>query len=264
MGATSQWSQAETILAFDVAVRNGRTRSHDPSIRDLSRRLREVGDESVAFRHRNTHGVMCKVNRLVDLIERRTPSGGARLEKSVFDEFAGRPKALATAVAEANTLLAAPPRLEPSRGPPPAFGKAVVVRHDGPTYVYLARLHGVVLDDGRLLAKIGRSAQVARRMSELNGGLPAPLGVRWQSLATWQYRDAIAAHLAEQDLLARCAADGCSAGGEFLAISACALDGIVEAGPRITGRSDRQPSPNGRVRRGSRAARRTDRAPRRD
>ncbi|WP_353441376.1 hypothetical protein [Sphingomonas faeni] len=97
-------------------------------------------------------------------------------------------------------------------------------------------------------------------MSELDGGLPGPLGIRWKPVAAWRYRDADNAHAAEQALLARCAAAGCSAGGEFIAVDQGGLDDIVDTGPRFTGRCDRPPSPNGRARRVSRVVRRRDRA----
>lgn len=130
--------------------------------------------------------------------------------------------------------------------------------------MYLARLGGAVLADGRILLKIGRSADVSRRMAELNAGLPSPLGLRWRSEATWSYRDAVTAHAAEQEMLARWSAAGWSAGSEFLAVDADGLSRVAGVGPVLTGRSARPRPPTDPVRQGSPGGRMRHRARRRD
>ncbi len=251
------------MLALGVAVQiSGEVHSRDPLVAALSRLLRGA-DATTEPRHRNAHGVACKVGRLAELLDGGSPVGGARLERSVCEEFAGRPMHLAAAVAHAESSLRPPAALDPSRGPVPAFGDVAMVREDGPTSVYLALLHGAVLDDGHVLAKVGRSADVARRMDELNGGLPAPLGLRWRPLSVWRYRDAASAHVAEQAMLARCGAAGCSAGGEFIVVTQDKLAGLSDAGPGLTGRSAPPRSHGERARRGSHPGRSRRRARRR-
>ena len=232
----------------------------DPLVTELSNLLRGVAVD-VASRHRNPHGVACKVRRLRALLDgKNVQCGGAVLEKIIHAEYVNRPAALAAAVAAARASFDAPSKSLPSRGPVPTFGDIVACRKDGATLVYIARLAGAVLHDGRQLAKIGRSADVARRMEDLNEGLPVPLGLRWRAIATWQYPDAAGAHAAEQAMLARCGGAGWSVGGEFIAVDAGDLTSIVTAGPCVTGRRGQRQSLNARDPRGLRRSGRRGRA----
>ncbi len=256
----SLWSYAETVLALELATSVGRSAAaSDSRVVDLSNLLRMANDTDDA-RYRNAHGVACKVGRLGALIDGETLPGGARLEREIWDEYVGRPEALAAAARAAETSLSIPSVTSFSRGPVPAFGDIATTRRDGVNYVYLAWLAGAALPDGRLLAKIGRSADVPRRMEELNGGLPAPLGMRWQAVATWPHRDAASAHTAEQAILARCDVSGLCVGGEFIAVDAEVLEAVAGTRGRVSGRSVLSRSPSGRGRRGLREGRRHDRA----
>lgn len=262
-GGRNLWTRAETVLALDVARRVGAASGPgDPLVAELSRLLRDARDAAEP-RDRNAFGVACKVARLAILLDGGEAVGGAQLEHLVCDEFRHRPRALADAVAWARRSLAVAVAESPSVGPVPAFGELATSRDDGPTMVYLARLTGVALTDGRMLAKVGRSADVGRRMGELNVGLPAPLGVSWRPVATWRFDCADAAHDAEQSMLASCAAAGLSVGGEFVAVTAEGLASIAAAGPLLSAGSARPRSPSAPYRRGWRGARRRGRARRR-
>ena len=259
-GGRNLWTRAETVLALDVAIRVGVTAGpDDPLVAGLSRLLRHARGAD-RRRDRNAFGVACKVARLAALLGGSAPRGGARLERLLCEEFADRPAALADTVAWARRSLAVDAADYRSVGPVPAIGEFVSMRGDGATMVYLARLVGVVLADGRVLAKVGRSADVRRRMGELNGGLPVPLGVAWRAVATWRFDCADAAHNAEQSMLAGCAAAGLSVGGEFVAVTADGLASIATAGPPVSAGSARRRSPSVPGQRGSRGAHRRRRA----
>lgn len=272
MGAgRTLWSREETILALDLAVGLGASAAvhvHERNlhIRQLSSFLRRASPtvDAAASRHRNEHGVARKVRGLAALSSQRGARGGSAMERALWAEYSGRPLALAAAASEARALLdGVAPMPAPSRGPVPAFGTVRATRVDGRTFLYLARLHGATLHDGRALFKIGRSADVRRRMGELNFGLPGALGLEWVAMAVRAFPDAAGAHAAEQATLNGAAGAGWSAGGEFLALDAEGLSRLAAAFPGASSRSAPRRSPGDAGRLGSAGARRKGPARRR-
>lgn len=107
------------------------------------------------------------------------------------------------------------------RGPPPSTGQRNPVHLDGPTHVYIMRLHGPVgsivptLQPGKAVIKVGLSNYPLRRLEELNWGFPPNSSLSWkieQLLELPTGREAF-------DLESRCLGflveGGFSTGGEF-------------------------------------------------
>lgn len=227
------WSRGETVLAYELATKldfEVQVHSGSEAVIELSRLLR--GPHPPSNKYRNPFGVACKVRRLAQLDAGGATRGGAQLEKAIVAEFIGRPDALAAEAAEARKALAFS-LMTPSRGPAPSFGETVTQRQDGETFVYLAVLRGVALQDGRHVVKIGRSSDIRRRVQELNAGLPGAIGINWEIRTTWRFRDGGAAHSAEQAMLTYWGLVGWSLGGEFFAADDAGLEEIERRGPSL-------------------------------
>ncbi|APZ97617.1 hypothetical protein BWQ93_03285 [Sphingopyxis sp. QXT-31] len=119
-----------------------------------------------------------------------------------------------------------------SRGPVPFEGTLVSTRvADDAHHLYLLML--CVAGTKPKWFKLGISRDVPRRICELNEGFPPKMGMRWRLIAAQRFADGWLAHRAEQQLLSRIAAEGLSAGGEFLELDfadALILLPVLEAG----------------------------------
>ncbi|MDO8289944.1 MAG: GIY-YIG nuclease family protein [Parvibaculum sp.] len=113
--------------------------------------------------------------------------------------------------------------LKPSRGIVPAFGTRAATYEDGENILYLMTLEGgaeVLLGRtgphvGKILAKVGRSNNLRRRLGEINSGFPERAIFRWKLIAHQTFPDASTAHRYETELKALLHAQFTSQGGEF-------------------------------------------------
>ena len=252
------WSREETLLALSLAtVRAQHVPIDDPEILQLSDLLRSAAPTSAATcaKFRNPHGVARKIWRFVDRLAEGCERALSPVEESAWREFSSDPQGLAAEVERIRCRLADQCGYNelPSRGPSPAMSESI--RTDqGPAWLYLAALDGVVTDLNEIFVKVGRSNNISRRESDLNFPLPRRLGLRWLMIATWRLPDPAAAHLAEQTILRSEASAGRSAGGEFLLMPIEAVGQLL----RRCGQISRRSSNAGPVRRKDRTCRQSD------
>ena len=113
--------------------------------------------------------------------------------------------------------------LFPSKGIPPSFGTRTTTIEDGENCLYLMiltdgaeRLLGPVGPHyGLNLAKVGRSNDPKRRLSEINGGFPDRSTCRWALISTQVFPDATMTHRYEIELKEFFSRRFTSQGGEF-------------------------------------------------
>lgn len=215
------WTRDETVLALWTAAgpAGEPERRKDRGIAELSDFLRSAG--TIADRRfRNRHGVARKVWRFIDRIEGRRVHHARALETAVWAEFGANRERLEEAATMARMRIASgeAPASAPSRGPRPIVGDIFARREDIGAWLYLAVLDGLLLESRDIIVKIGRSNDVDRRQSQLNFGLPRPLGLRWRIARSWYFAKEMDAHQAEQAVLRAQAAAGTCVGGEFIRI----------------------------------------------
>ena len=229
------------MLALSVAtVRAQYVPIDDPEILELSSMLRAAAPARAATcaRFRNAHGVARKIWRFVDRLAGRCERALSPVEESAWRDFSSDPEGLAAEVERIRRRLACQSGdVElPSRGPGPAMSESA--RTDqGPAWLYVAALDGVVTDLNEIFVKVGRSNNIPRRENDLNFPLPRRLGLRWLMIATWRLPDPAAAHLAEQTILRSEASAGWSAGGEFLLIPIDAVGRLLRRCGQISRKS---------------------------
>lgn len=118
------------------------------------------------------------------------------------------------------------------RGPPPAKGARVSVKADGPTDVYLLRLHGPVqallcVPKEHAVIKIGMSNDVARRLDELNAGFPPGSVAGWHIVQKRTLPSGKQAWEFEGERLERLRLGGYWIGGEFAVVPVSMLAGLL-------------------------------------
>lgn len=119
------------------------------------------------------------------------------------------------------------------RGPPPSAGPRSIIKHDGPTHLYLMKLDGgaaaalLSLGDGLTAIKIGITNDLARRLAQLNFGFPPGVGVEWRLHRTRTYPSGKTAFAAEGKILEALRLSKCWIGGEFAVVSEEALENLL-------------------------------------
>ncbi|WP_142115882.1 hypothetical protein [Bosea sp. AK1] len=111
-----------------------------------------------------------------------------------------------------------------TQGPVPSFGSVTAERLDSECVVYVLRFHGPLeslfasgqIPEGSIVAKLGRSNDPMRRVSELSAGFPPGARLGWTIIATVEFPTGNAAHTAEQALLVSSELKGWTLGGEFV------------------------------------------------
>lgn len=236
------WSRDETILLLDLYLRVGRADPGHAEVLQLSNRLRQMAlldHPRVAETYRNAQGVAMKLKAMAqqDPSFRATKVKGLRAvgrDKPVWDAFAQEPDLLKKEVARivARVIHAEVPsttdrlvqQLGRTIGPPPSFGAFSTERQDSGCVIYLLRFDAPIaalfsasrVPYGWIVAKIGRTNDLARRVSELSAGLPPHAQIAWTVLDTVTYPTAGQAHDAEQALLSIAERKGWTLGGEFV------------------------------------------------
>jgi hypothetical protein len=113
--------------------------------------------------------------------------------------------------------------LKPSRGVPPALGARTSIYEDGGNALYLMLFNAraeVLLGPtgphvGKVLAKVGRSNDLKRRLGEINSGFPETAKFRWELSASQRFPDVATAHQYETQLKDFFDVRFVSQGGEF-------------------------------------------------
>jgi hypothetical protein len=235
---------------LDLYLRAGRAGPGHVAVQSVShtlRRLAEQAGRQVGLTYRNAEGVAMKLKAMAqqDPDFRATGRKGlraVRIDATVWRQFADDPKALAAEVRRIASALAPVAtnhqpleglalRAGRSRGPAPSFGTFVAERFDSECVVYILRFVGPIpalFPPGRALggwivAKLGRTNDVGRRIVELSAGFPPGAKLGWRLLETIMLPTAGAAQIVEQSLLAVAEDKGWTLGGEFVIAPEAAL-----------------------------------------
>lgn len=229
------WTYDETVLLLDLYLRVGCAAPNHPAVIEASENLRRLGRErgvTQAATYRNPEGVAMKLKAMAQQDPEWAKRGlkGLRpvaIDALVWGELASDPDGLAARrariVADPQTVgVGVPPRS--SHGPAPSFGSVSGERVDGETVLYLLRLEGPVqalfaprrVDPPWVVAKIGRTNEVARRVAQLSAGFPPTSSLSWTVVDTVLFDSAREAHRAERSLLDTADAHQWSIGGEFV------------------------------------------------
>lgn len=229
------WIYNETVLLLDLYLRVGCEAPNHPAVIEASNILRHLGRErgvTSATTYRNPEGVAMKLKAMAQQDPEWVKRGlkGLRpvaIDALVWCELASDPDALAARKAR---IMADPQKLgvaafpRSSHGPVPSFGPVSGERMDGETILYLLRLEGPVqalfaprrVDPPRVVAKIGRTNEIARRVAQLSAGFPPTSNLSWTVIDTVVFESAVEAHRAERSLLDTADAQQWSIGGEFV------------------------------------------------
>lgn len=244
------WNYDETVLLLDLYLRIGCADKGHPEVAETSRLLRHLAAERGhpgAQTFRNPEGVSMRLKAMAqqDPEWRKLGLKGlrpVRIDEIVWTDLAGDPDTLAmrkaaiaravapapqpsiTRVPIASGEGGATPSPKSSHGPAPSFGWIGGERQDGDALLYLLQLEGpaaALFEEGRLrppmiVAKIGRTNDVQRRMSQLSAGFPPASALRWSVVKTVLFASAMDAHKVERLVLDEIDGRGWSLGGEFL------------------------------------------------
>lgn len=244
------WSHDETVLLLDLYLRVGRAGPGHAAVQGVSDTLRRLAERSghpVGETYRNAEGVAMKLKAMAqqDPDFRATGRKGlraVRIDATVWRQLAGDPEGLAADVRRIASALAPVAtdrqpveslalRTARSRGPAPSFGTFVAERFDSECVVYILRFEGPIpalfppgrAPDGWIVAKLGRTNDVDRRIVELSAGFPPGANLGWRVLETITLSTAGAAQTAEQSLLTVAEDQGWTLGGEFVVAPEAAL-----------------------------------------
>lgn len=234
-GRNPDWSRDETILLMDLYLNTPRAGKAHPEVLALSALLRAAenrNDRPRLASFRNPDGITMRLRNFGRLDSQTPPEqdrglrpGGA-MDAAVWKEFGNDRKALALEVARVRqsiTFESWQPGMRSSRGPAPAFGPRIATTIDAKTAVYLLLIDGphevlaasIPAKDGFAVVKLGRTADLVRRMDELTGGLPPTSSIRYIPIALRMFASAEPAHTFERSMLDLCDRRGWSLGGEF-------------------------------------------------
>jgi hypothetical protein len=247
------WTADETVLLLDLYLRAPRASLRHPEVVALSTLLNEVARSSgldPLETYRNPTGVAMKLRNLAQQDPVAHTDGktglreGGEIDADIWRRYAHSPEGLAREVdrilrewrtAPLETAVASH---KSSRGPAPSFGAFGGYRTDADTIVYLLVLGGPLeaLFPGRTfapgwgVAKIGRSNDTARRITELSTGFPPGAAIVWRTLREYKHPGALSAHVNERALLRLADEKGWSIGGEFVIAP---LDDLIAAAEAI-------------------------------
>lgn len=235
------WTYAETVLLLDLYQRVGRAPPTDEAVLETSAVLRRLGRQRgvvAAATYRNPEGVAMKLKAMAQQDPEWRKLGlkglhSVAIDALVWSELSGDPEGLATrkaSILKDSCADASPPLwgagddLRSSRGPGPSFGMVRGERADGEAVLYLLRLEGPVqalfaprrIDPPLIVAKVGRSNDVARRVAQLSAGFPPTSRLSWTVLDAIPFESATHAHEAERFVLDTADARRWAIGGEFV------------------------------------------------
>lgn len=151
---------------------------------------------------------------------------GGVMDVAVWKEFGSDRRALAAEVAKIRRSITSREwnlEVRSSHGPVPSFALRSSEPQDGPTGVYLLLVDGplALLAPGRInapgwmIVKVGRSANLERRMAELASGLPPCSAIHYVPIAFRMFSAGREAHGFEREILDLCDVKGWALGGEF-------------------------------------------------
>jgi len=229
------WSRDETILLMDLYLHAPQAGKTHPEVMALSALLRAAGHHNshphlASFR--NPAGIAMRLRNFGRLDPRAPPErdkglrpGGA-MDAAVWREFGNDLEALTREVARVRrsiTYESWQPTVRSSRGPAPSFGSRTMTTVDGKAAVYLLLIGGpndvlapgIPERDGFAVVKLGRTADLPRRMGELASGLPPGSAIRYLPIGLRMFASAEPAHVFERSMLDLCDSRGWSLGGEF-------------------------------------------------
>ncbi len=229
------WSRDETILLMDLYLQAPQAGKSHPEVMALSALLRAAG-------HRNSHphlpsyrnpaGIALRLRNFARLDPRAPPErdkglrpGGA-MDAAVWREFGNNLAALAREVARVRRAITFEnwqPIARSTRGPAPSFASRTMITIDAKTAVYLLLIDGpndvlapsIPDRNGFVVVKLGRTADLARRMGELASGLPPGSAIQYIPIGLRMFASAEPAHVFERSMLDVCDSQGWSLGGEF-------------------------------------------------
>lgn len=228
------WTYDETVVLLDLYQRAGQAGPDHPAVVAASRMLRRLGNERgvvAAETYRNPSGVAMKLKAMAQQDPNWVALGRAGLtavamDAKVWSRFANDPTGLAAHMATLidGGYVEETGTRRSSHGPAPSFGTVSGERVDGETVLYLLRLEGPVqalfatrtVRPPLIVAKVGRTREIARRVAELSVGFPPTSGLSWTVLETVTFETALSAHHAERSLLDLADASGWAIGGEFV------------------------------------------------
>ena len=234
-GKNPDWSRDETILLMELYLKAPKAGRTNPAVVALSAVLRAAGrreERAIPATFRNPAGIAMRL-RNFGQHDPNAPAGrnpglkpGGAVDAQVWCEFGSNRAALTTEVVRIRNAISAEQwqrSLRSSRGPAPAYGPRASVVSDGRTGVYLLVIDGPLeilapdqdATDGWSVVKVGRTADLERRMGELVSGLPPGAGIRYVPIAVRMFPTGIEAHDFERSVLDACDLAGWSLGGEF-------------------------------------------------
>jgi hypothetical protein len=249
MSRNPDWTRDETILLMELYLSAPRAGRSHPEVLALSALLRAAAHRAGLHVHhtlRNPSGIAMRLRNFgrydpgaaVDKDAGLKPGGA--VDALVWQEFGNNPEALAAEVARVRRMFSRDAREAgalSSRGPQPSFGERTSLLEDGSAGVYLLLIDGPIdvlapsVDkrSGFATAKIGRTADLARRLDELSAGLPPDSAIVYVPVALRMFSSAGEAHAFEREMLDTCDSHGWSLGGEFVYAPLCHLKAAMSS-----------------------------------
>lgn len=234
-GRNPDWTWEETVLLMELYSMAPFARENHPEVLALSLLLRKAGKEqgrAALPSFRNPAGITMRLRNFGKLDPQVPPDrnpgirpGGA-IDRRIWAEFGPRPAALAQEAERVRRLFSlgwAGSPAQSSHGPVPHFGIYSVATTETGSSVYLLQIDGpldilaptVVCRDGYRVIKIGRTADLERRIAELSSGLPPASQIGYLPIGLRHFENTQDAHSFERALLDLCDRNLWSLGNEF-------------------------------------------------
>lgn len=234
-GRNPDWSRDETALLMDLYLSAPNAAKSHPEVVALSLLLRTAAKRqgrSIWPSFRNPAGIAMRLRNFGKFDPAAPPSRNAGLrpggvtDRLVWKEFGTDRAALAWEVEKIRRSMGFGTWTLPnrsSRGPAPYYGSHATVTADGSTGVYLVLIDGPLdilapqstAQEGYKVVKLGRTADLERRLLELTCGLPPTSHIRYLPIGLRTFTNGNDAHRFERLLLNLCNREGWSLGGEF-------------------------------------------------
>lgn len=230
------WTRDETILLMDLYLHAPRAGKSHPEVVALSALLRAAGHRGSRPRlatFRNPTGIAMRLRNFGKLDPEAPPGRdvgwrpGSSMDAAIWREFGEDRGGLAREVERIHQTIALDGWQQgkrSSRGPVPSFGARTAAINDAKTAVYLLLISGsrdvlipgIPPKEGCAVVKVGRTANLPRRMAELASGLPPSASIRHIPIGLRSFSSAETAHAFERSILDLSDSKGWSLGGEFV------------------------------------------------